>query len=307
MKTTRKSVFQTPNIHHLLGNNNNLQYDPNGTQMSIGHQQKPYHSTTLQGSMVTENNNLLSSSHHHYQSYHHHHHLHHHPHPSHASQAQQQHTGNNIQQYCTQSSSIQSANNQFNNYHYVNNYVQEPSINYENNPMHFSNHYDGHGTYSNYDSNNNNHQFIENNPHQQHYGLLRPAIDSEIYSSYYNPSNNDLDSTSTPISSTANENLLHNLNHSMINHPIHYTDLSSGMSTTNNNGLMEKHYDYINGNTTTHSTVPQVTSTSSTANMTTVGTLNDIDHNQKDDDRSTLSISNENNFHWNQTCLATQW
>ncbi|CAF1496696.1 unnamed protein product [Adineta steineri] len=32
-------------------------------------------------------------------------------------------------------------------------------------------------------------------------------------------------------------------------------------------------------------------------------------HNlNKEDDQSTLPISNENNFHWNQTtCLATQW
>jgi len=152
----------------------------------------------------------------------------------------------------------------------MNTYSQDTSNVYNSDSqIHFSNHqqhhFDTQQTYSSYDSNNN---FGD----QQQYGLLRPAIESELYSSYYS---NDIEQ-----SSTANENLLHNLNNNNSstnnnNNTPHYTDLTA----ISNNG---KHYDFV-------------------------GT-NEIDNHNKEDDQSTLPISNENNFHWNQTtCLATQW
>jgi hypothetical protein len=237
-------------MHHILGQNT-LPFDPNSMQISssIQHQQKQYNTGGIAGPMMSDNNNFLSSSHHHHHqhlsSYNHHHH-HHHP----------QHT---LQQYCPPPPPPQ----QFNNYHYMNTYSQDPSNVYNSETqIHFPNHhFDTQQAYSSYDSNNNYGD-------QQQYGLLRPAIDSELYSSYYST---DLEQ------STANENLLHNLNHnnSTNNTTLHYTDLTA----ISNNG---KHYDFV-------------------------GT-NDMDHPTKEDDQSTLPISNENNFHWNQTtCLATQW
>jgi hypothetical protein len=248
-------------MHHILGQNP-LPFDPNSMQVSssIQHQQKQYNTGGISGPMMSDNNNFLSSSHHHHQqqqqqhlaSYNHHHHHHHH----------------SLQQYCPPPPppppSIQQ---QFNNYHYMNTYSQDTSnvYNPETQQIHFPNHhFDTQQTYSSYDSNNN---FGD----QQQYGLLRPVIESELYSSYYS---NDVEQ-----SSTANENLLHNLNNnnsSTNTNTPHYTDLTA----ITNNG---KHYDFI-------------------------GT-NEIDNNHnKDDDQSTLPISNENNFHWNQTtCLATQW
>ena len=56
-----------------------------------------------------------------------------------------------------------------------------------------------HQTYSSYDSNNNYSDY-------QQYGLLRPVIESEHYSSYYSQSSIDNEHTKP------NENLLHNLN-----------------------------------------------------------------------------------------------
>jgi hypothetical protein len=249
-------------MHHILGQNP-LPFDPNSMQVSssIQHQQKQYNTGGISGPMMSDNNNFLSSSHHHHQqqqqqhlaSYNHHHHHHHH----------------SLQQYCPPPPppppSIQQ---QFNNYHYMNTYSQDTSnvYNPETQQIHFPNHhFDTQQTYSSYDSNNN---FGD----QQQYGLLRPVIESELYSSYYS---NDIEQ-----SSTANENLLHNLNNnnnsSTNTNTPHYTDLTA----ISNNG---KHYDFV-------------------------GT-NEIDNNHnKDDDQSTLPISNENNFHWNQTtCLATQW
>ena len=234
---------------------------------SIPHQHKQYNTgTTLTGPMINDNNNFLSSSHHHhqhqqqqqqqqqqqhlasYQQQHHHHHHHH-----------------ALQQYCPPT--IQA---QFNNYHYMNNYPSEtPATVYiSDGQSHFPNHhFEPQPTYSSYDSNNNygeQHQ-------QQQYGLLRPAIDSEVYSNYYS---NDVDTNS----STANENLLHNLNTNNSTNTVgtpHYTDLTA----ISNNG---KHYEFV--------------------------ATNDLDHQQKDDEQCTLTRSNENNFHWNQTtCLATQW
>jgi hypothetical protein len=253
-------------MHHIHGQNP-LSFDPNSMQLSssIQHQQKPYNSTNLPGSMITDNNNFLASSHHHHQqqqqhlsSYNHHHHHHH----------QQQPT---LQQYCPPPPppSIQQQQQQFNNYHYMNTYSQDPSAVYNSDSqLHFStHHFDAQPTYSSYDSNNNYGD-------QQQYGLLRPAMESEIYSSYYST---DLDQQQTSSSSsTANENLLHNLNNNNSTNTPHYTDLTS---IANNS----KHYDFI--------------------------PTNDIDNHQKEDEQSILpSISNENNFHWNQTtCLATQW
>ncbi len=246
-------------MHHILGQNP-LPFDPNSMQVSssIQHQQKQYNTGGLAGPMMSDTNNFLSSSHHqhhqqHLASYNHHHHHHHH---------------HNLQQYCPPPPppppSIQQ---QFNNYHYMNTYSQDTSNVYNpDSQLHFPNHhFDPQQTYSSYDSNNNYGD-------QQQYGLLRPAIESELYSSYYT---NDIEQNS----STANENLLHNLNNNnnTNNNPIpHYTDLTA---ITNNN----KHYDFV-------------------------GT-NDLDNHHKDDEQSTLPLSNENNFHWNQTtCLAaTQW
>jgi hypothetical protein len=250
-------------MHHILGQNP-LPYDPNSMQVSssIQHQQKQYNGGGISGPMMSDNNNFLSPSHHHHHhlgSYNHHHHHHH-----------------TLQQYCPPPPPPPTIQQQFNNYHYMNTYSQDTTNVYNTEPpIHFSNHqhhFDNQQNYS-YDSNNN---FGD----QQQYGLLRPAIESEIYSSYYTASSNDIEHSTHDQSSTANENLLHNLNNSSHNTP-HYTDLTA-MSTTTNNGIIEKHYDFIQHGTTT---------------------LND-----KDDDQSTLPISNENNFHWNQTtCLATQW
>ena len=283
-------------MQHILGQSS-LSFDPNSMQIpsSIQHQQKQYNTQGIGGPMMTDNNNFLSSSHHRLHHHHHHHQLapynHHHHH---------HHT---LQQYChlppppppPPPPSIQQ---QFNNYHYMNTYPQDTShvynadsqIHYSNHPHHF----DTQQVYSPYDSNNN---FGD----QQQYGLLRPAIESELYSSYYTQSSNDIEHPTidqSSISSIANENLLHNLNNnnpnnttttSTNNNTPHYTDLTTiSMPTTN--GIMDKHFDFI----------------SSIHNGTI--TLNEIDNHNKDDDQSTLPISNENNFHWNQTtCLATQW
>ncbi|CAF1170408.1 unnamed protein product [Rotaria magnacalcarata] len=283
---------QTPNMHHILGQNT-LSFDPNSMQISssIQHQQKQYNNPGIGGPMMSDNNNFLPSSHHHHHhhvpSYNHHHHHHH--------QLQQQ--------YCTPPQPQPPPPpppQQFNNYHYINNYSQDTSHVYNpDSQIHFSNHqqhhFDNQQTYNTYDSNNN---FGD----QQQYGLLRPAIESELYSSYYTQSSNDVEHSNidqSSMSSIANENLLHNLN---TNNPIittnnssnntpHYTDLTA-MPISATNGIIEKHYDFVS--TMQHGTT----------------TLNDIDrhHNNKEDDQSTLPISNENNFHWNQTtCLATQW
>ncbi|CAF1529014.1 unnamed protein product [Adineta steineri] len=284
---------QTPNMHHILGQNT-LLFDPNSMQIqsSIQHQQKQYNTGGIGGGggggpMMSDNNNFLSPHHHHphLASYNHHHHHHHH----------------SLQQYCPPPPppppppSIQQ---QFNNYHYINTYSQDTANVYNpDSQIHFSNHphhFDTQQTYSSYDSNNNYGD-------QQQYGLLRPAIESELYSSYYTQSSNDVEHPTidqSSISSIANENLLHNLNNnntptsSSNNNTPHYTDLTamSSAATTTNNGIVEKHYDFV----------------SSIQHGTT--TLNEIENHNKEDDQSTLPISNENNFHWNQTtCLATQW
>ena len=281
-------------MHHLLGGNA-LPYDPNTMPLSsaaMAHQHKQYHSGALPGSMMPDNNNLISSSHHQYPSYHHHHHHH----PSH-------------QQYCPPQSSMQQApaQQQFNNYHYMNGYGQDtPTVYHNDSSMHFPNHYDAQQSYSSYDANNNYGEQQQQQQQQQHYGLLRPAIESEHYSSYYLSSSSDIDHAtidqpSPSISSIANENLLHNLNHSsMTNHSVHYTDLST-MSASTNNGLLEKHYDFVSSSHPSHGTL------TATATLP-AGTQNEIDHHHKEEERSALPISNENNFHWNQaTCLATQW
>jgi hypothetical protein len=225
----------------------------------------------------------------------------------------------------------------------MNAYGQDASTVYANDSsMHFSNHYDTHPTYASYDS-NNNFGDQQQQHHHQHYGLLRPAIESDMYSSYYAPSSVDIDPTnldqSTSISSIVNENLLHNLNHSsMSNHTLHYTDLSSMASSTSNMS-MEKHYDFVPSSslathgtpaaaaaaaatTTTTTAGPATTTTTTTttaaaaaATTTITAALNDINyhpqshhHHHKGDDRSVLPMGNENNFHWNQaTCVATQW
>jgi hypothetical protein len=267
-------------MHHILGQNT-LLFDPNS--MQIQHQQKQYNTGGGIGTpMMTDNNNFLSSPHHHHHhlpSYNHHHHHHH-----------------SLQQYCPPPPPPPSIQQQFNNYHYMNTYSQDTSNVYNSDSqIHFSNHphhFDTQQNYSSYDSNNNYGD-------QQQYGLLRPAIESELYSSYYTQSSNDIEHPTidqSSISSIANENLLHNLNNNTTssshnnNNTPHYTDLTAMPSTTTNNGIVEKHYDFV----------------SSIQHGTT--TLNEIDNHNKEDDQSTLPISNENNFHWNQTtCLATQW
>jgi hypothetical protein len=265
-------------MHHILGQNS-LPFDPNSMQVSssIQHQQKQYNNGGITGPMMSDNNNFLSPHHHHYSSYNNHHH-HHHPH---------------IQQYCPPSiQHQQQQQQQYNNYHYMNTYPQDTSNAYNTDSQSlFSNHqhhFDNQQTYSSYDSNNN---FGD----QQQYGLLRPAIESELYSSYYTQSSSsDIEHATIDQSSISNENLLHNLNTSSSNNTPHYTDLTA-MSTSTNNGLVEKHYDFVS--TIQHGPI-----------ATTTTALNEVDHNHKEDDQSTLHISNENNFHWNQTtCLATQW
>ena len=84
---------------------------------------------------------------------------------------------------------------QYNNYHYINHpYTQDNSnVYHSDRQVYFSNHH-SHQTYPSYDSNNNYSDY-------QQYGLLRPVIESEQYSSYY-------DNEQTKL----NENLLHNLN-----------------------------------------------------------------------------------------------
>ncbi|CAF1685819.1 unnamed protein product, partial [Adineta ricciae] len=294
---------QTPNMHHILGQNS-LLFDPNSMQIqsSVQHQQKQYNTAGLAGPMMSDNNNFLSSPHHHphhLASYNHPHHHHHHT----------------LQQYCPPPPPLPAPptiQQQFNNYHYMNTYSQETSNVYNSDSqIHFSthqHHFDTQQTYSSYDSNNNYGD-------QQQYGLLRPAIESELYSSYYTQSSNDVEHSTidqSSMSSIANENLLHNLNNNTntnnnnnattsssnsnsTNTP-HYTDLTampSSSSSSTTNGMVEKHYDYV-------SSIQHGTSASAA--------LNEIDHHHKDDDQSTLPLSNEHNFHWNQTtCLATQW
>jgi hypothetical protein len=124
-----------------------------------------------------------------------------------------------VQQYCPPSS-IQHQTQQYNNYHHRNPYSQETSTIYHSDPqIFFSNH-------SLYDSNNNY-------PDHQQYGLLRPAIESEHYPSYYSQSTTDNEQIIT------NENLINNLNH----HTPHYTDLTA-MTRLTNDRQMEKHYDF---------------------------------------------------------------
>jgi hypothetical protein len=101
---------------------------------------------------------------------------------------------------------------QYNNYHYINHpYSQDNSnVYHSDRQVYFSNHH-SHQTYPSYDSNNNYSDY-------QQYGLLRPVMESEHYSSYYDNEH-----------TKPNENLLHNLN----TKTQHYTDLSS--ITTNGN------------------------------------------------------------------------
>ena len=122
------------------------------------------------------------------------------------------HPPNNMQPYCPPQTQFTNYNN------YLSTYPQD------NSSMHYSNPY---SSYSSYDCDNPN-------PTTQ-YGLLRPALDSDVYSStYYSNNTNDIEHSNSTI---VNENLLQNLNHSVV----HYTDLSSGNPHT----LMEKHYDYL--------------------------------------------------------------
>jgi hypothetical protein len=126
------------------------------------------------------------------------------------------------QQFCP-SSSMQ----QYNNYHYINPYTQDNSNAYHSDrQIYFSNHHHPHHphqAYSSYDSNNNYSDY-------QQYGLLRPAMESEQYSSYYDNEHTN-----------PNENLLNNLN----NKTSHYTDLNSMIPNGNNihHGLNEKKDD----------------------------------------------------------------
>ncbi|CAF0735332.1 unnamed protein product [Adineta steineri] len=172
------------------------------------------------------------------------------------------HNNNNhsFHQFCPSSSSTQHQTQSYNNFHYLNTFPQDNSnVYHADHSNYFSNH--SHPTYSSYDSNNNY-------PDYHQYGLLRPAIESEHYSSYYSPLSIDNEHIKT------NENLLHNLN----NNTPHYTDL-----TSMTNGQVDKHYDYVNN-------------------------IHHGSNERKDDHSSLVSVSNENNFYWNQpTCLTTQW
>ncbi|CAF4443802.1 unnamed protein product [Rotaria socialis] len=167
--------------------------------------------------------------------------------------------------YCP-TPSIQHQKQPYNHFHYINPYSQDTSNAYHSDhQVYFSN--PSQHAYSSYDSNNNYSDY------QQQYGLLRPVIEPEHYSSsYYCQSSMNNEHTKT------NENLIHNLNNNNTN-LIHYPDPNSMT-----NGHMEKHYDYVNN---VHHGL----------------------HDEKQDDHaSLLPTSNENNFHWNQTaCLTTQW
>ncbi|CAF0811500.1 unnamed protein product [Rotaria sp. Silwood1] len=105
----------------------------------------------------------------------------------------------------------------------------------------------------------------------QQYGLLQPVIESEHYSPYYSRSSINNEHIKT------NENLIHNLNNN--NNISQYTDL-----TPITNGHLEKPYDYMNN------------------------VHHGLNDKKQDGHSSLLPISNENNFHWQQTtCLTTQW
>ncbi|CAF1466346.1 unnamed protein product [Rotaria sordida] len=203
----------------------------------IQHQQKQYYT----GSMINNNHHSLqsfcSSS------------------PSSSMQHQKQQQQQQQQQQ------------QYNHFHYINPYAQDTSNAYHSNhQIYFSN--PSPQTYSSYDSNNNYSDY-------QQYGLLRPAIESEHYSSYY--SQPSIDNEHIKI----NENLIHNLNNNNNNNNnvSHYTDL-----TPMTNGHIGKHYDYTNN------------------------IHHGLNDKKQDDHSSLLPISNENNFHWTQTpCLTTQW
>ncbi|UJR36491.1 hypothetical protein I4U23_029214 [Adineta vaga] len=212
---------QTPNLPPFL-NQTSLSFTPH----AISHHQKSYHSTSM-----------MSNTNHH-----HHHH-------------QQQHPS--FQQFCSSSSSstpsLQQQTPSYNNFHYLNSYSQDNSNIYHSEHQHyFPNH--THQTYSSYDSNNNYSDY-----HQ--YGLLRPVIDSEHYSSYYShPPSMDNEHIKT------NENLLHNLN----NNTPQYADL-----TSMTNGQIEKHYDYVNN-------------------------IHPSLHERKEDEHASMAtICNENHFQWN--------
>ncbi|CAF1266728.1 unnamed protein product [Adineta ricciae] len=191
---------------------------------AISHHQKPYHTA----SMMSNNN----------------------------QHQQQQPT---FQQYCSTPSSssvssIQHQSSSFNtNFHYVNPYSQDnTNVYHSDHQNYFPNH--AHQSYSAYDSNNNY-------PDYHQYGLLRPVIDSEHYSSYYSHQTSmDNEHIKT------NENLLHNLN----NNTSQYVDLTSMA-----NGQIEKHYDYTNHG---HPNL----------------------HERKNDEHSSMiTICNENHFRWN--------
>ncbi|CAF2385214.1 unnamed protein product [Rotaria sp. Silwood2] len=177
-------------------------------------------------------------------------------------QSKQYHTGSminnnhhSLQSFCP-SSSIQYQKQQYNHCHYINPYVQDTSnVYHSDHQVYFSN--PSHQNYSSYDSNNNYSDY-------QQYGLLRPVIESEHYSSYYSQSSVDNEHIKT------NENLIHNL-HNNNNNVSQYTDL-----TPVTNGHHEKHYDYMNN------------------------VHHGLNDKKQDDYSSLLPISNENNFHWNQ-------